>query len=163
MKLVLPVGTVDSYGAVDFQSPVVTLWVVGALLVLAALVIVHAVWRRRRQISFARRTSRNVDPNLIRDTRVEQVVGYCLLGGAVVLAGFAGWGAWQTHQNVRANLQEKYGVTAVENDHWNGAFLMADLTFEDGTVEQRARVYFEPDGEPLTGEDIYSEIPGGAS
>ena len=149
------------YQPVDFQSPVVTGWVAAVLLVLSLMVVVHAVWRRRRQVSFAHSTGRNVDPNVIRDARAEQIVGYVLVGVAVVIAGFAGWGAWQTHQAVRANLEQKYGVTAVENDTWNGSNLVADLTQPDGSVLTEQMVYFEPDGEPLTGEDVYQGLPGG--
>ncbi|MEO9249308.1 hypothetical protein ABDK96_16630 [Citricoccus nitrophenolicus] len=147
------------YGAVDFQSPVTTLWVVGVLAVIAAGVIGHAVWRRRGHLRFTRRTGRNRDPQLLRDIRAERWTGYACLGVAVVLAGFAGVGAWQTHQNVRSNLQAKYGVTAVEDARWNGAFLVADLTLPDGSVQDDAEVYFEPDGEPLMGEHLFT--PGG--
>lgn len=148
------------YGAVDFESPVTTLWVVGVLLLIGVAVLVHAVWRRRRHLSHAQRTGRNTDPGYLRDTRVEQVVSYACLGLAAVLAGFAALGAWQTHQNVRSNLAAKYGVTAVENATWSGAFLVADLTMADGTVREDATIYFEADGEPLTGEDVFSGAPG---
>lgn len=148
------------FDPVDFQCPVTTLWVVGVLVVVALLMIGHGLWRRRRQLRYARRTQRNPDPNLVRDTRIEQRVGYACLGGSVVLAGFAVWGAWQTHQNVRSNLAEKYGVTQVENDRWSGSNLTADLSMPDGSVLRDETVYFEPDGEPLIGEDIFSVIPG---
>lgn len=144
---------------VDFQSPVTTLWVVGVLVVIAAGVIGHAVWRHRRHLGFTSRTGRNRDPQLLRDIRKERWTGYACLGLAVVLAGFSAVGAWQTHQNVRANLAAKYGVTAVENARWNGSFLVADLTLPDGSVQEGARVYFERDGEPLMGDDLFT--PGG--
>lgn len=155
----LPLGV---YQPVDFQSPVTTLWIVGVLVVVAGAAFVHAAWRRRRHLKFSERTGRNPDPNLLRDTRVERVVGFVLVGIALVLAGFAAVGAWQTHQNVRSNLAEKYGVTSVDNEHWTGAYLVADLTQEDGTVLTDQKVYFEQDGEPLTGDDIFLELPGGA-
>jgi putative copper export protein len=123
-------------------------------------VLGHSVWRRHRHLAYARRTGRNTDPGYLRDTRVEQVVSYLSLGLAAVLAGFSALGAWQTHQNVRSNLAEKYQVTAVDNASWSGAFLVADLTMADGTVRQGATVYFEADGEPLTGEDVFSGAPG---
>ncbi|MEV4902590.1 hypothetical protein AB0K08_14775 [Citricoccus sp. NPDC055426] len=147
------------YGAVDFQSPVTTLWVVGVLVVIAAGVIGHAAWRRHRHLRFTGRTGRNRDPQLLRDIRRERWTGYACLGLAVVLAGFSAVGAWQTHQNVRANLAAKYGVTAVEDARWNGAFLVADLTLADGSVQEGAEVYFERDGEPLMGDDLFT--PGG--
>ena len=50
----------------------------------------------------------------------------------------------------------------MDNDHWTGAYLVADLTQEDGTVLTEQKVYFEQDGEPLTGDDIFLELPGGA-
>lgn len=145
----------------DFQSPVTTLWVVGALLVIAAGVVGHAMWRRHRHLGFTRRTGRNRDPQLLRDIRTERWTGYLCLGLAGVLAAFAGVGAWQTHQNVRSNLADKYGVTAVEDARWNGAFLVADLTLSDGSVWEDTKVYFERDGEPLIGEDVFT--PGGGA
>ncbi|MBB5747801.1 hypothetical protein [Micrococcus sp. TA1] len=148
------------YRAVDFQSPVATLWVAGVLVLVGLAVLGHAVWRRRRHVAYARRTGRNTDPAHLRDTRVEQVVSYLCLAVAGVLAGLAALGAWQTHQNVRGNLAAKYGVTAVDNARWSGAFLVADLTLADGTVRRDATVYFEADGEPLTGEDVFSQTPG---
>lgn len=153
--------TGSGYGAVDFQSPVTTLWVVGVLLVIAVGIIGHAVWRRHRHVAFVSRTGRNQDPQLLRDVRTERWTGWACLGLAVVLAGFAGLGAWQTHQNVRGNLAAKYGVSAVENARWNGAFLVADLTLPDGSVQEDAEVYFERNGEPLIGEDLFT--PGGGS
>jgi hypothetical protein len=151
--------TGGDYGAVDFQAPVVTLWVVGLLLVIAVGTLGHAGWRRSSHVRFARRTGRNTDPQLLRDTRIEQWTGYVCLGVAVVLAGFSALGAWQTHQNVRSNLAAKYGVVSVENARWNGGFLMADLRMPDGTVRQDTEVYFEADGEPLIGDDLFT--PGG--
>jgi uncharacterized iron-regulated membrane protein len=148
------------YGAVDFESPVTTLWVVGVLVLVGLAVLGHAVWRRRRHVAYAQRTGRNTDPRYLRDTRVEQVVAYACLGVAVVLAGLSALGAWQTHQNVRGNLAAKYGVTAVDNARWSGAFLVADLTMADGAVREGATVYFEADGEPLTGEDVFSGASG---
>ena len=85
------------YRAVDFQSPVATLWVAGVLVLVGLAVLGHAVWRRRRHVAYARRTGRNTDPAHLRDTRVEQVVSYLCLAAAVVLAGLAALGAWQTH------------------------------------------------------------------
>ena len=155
-----PALAAADYRAVDFQSPVATLWVVGVLLLVGLAVLGHAVWRRHRHVAHAQRTGRNTDPGYLRDTRVEQVVSYLCLGAAVVLAGFAALGAWQTHQNVRSNLAAKYGVTAVHDTRWSGAFLVADLTMADGTVREGATVYFEADGEPLTGEDVFSGTPG---
>ncbi len=160
MKVItFPVG---AYQPVDFQSPVTTLWAVAVLLVVALLVFAHAAWRRRHHLRFAERTGRNPDPNLLRDARMERIVSLGVAALALVLAGFAALGAWQTHQNVRSNLAEKYGVTAVEQDGWTGSFLVADLTFEDGRVEPGHQVYFEPDGEPLIGEDILPEVAGGS-
>lgn len=147
------------YGAVDFQSPVTTLWVVGVLVVIAAGVIGHSVWRRHRHLGFTSRSGRNRDPQLLRDIRTERWTGYVCLGLAAVLAGFSAVGAWQTHQNVRGNLADKYGVTAVEDARWNGSYLVADLTLPDGIVWEDTEVYFERDGEPLIGEDLFT--PGG--
>jgi len=155
-----PALAAADYGAVDFQSPVTTLWVVGVFLLVGLAVLGHAAWRRRRHVAYARRTGRNTDPGYLRDTRTEQVVSYVCLGVAVVLAGFSALGAWQTHQNVRSNLAAKYGVTAVDNARWSGAFLVADLTLADGAVREGATIYFEADGEPLTGEDVFSGAPG---
>ncbi|MCY1157381.1 MAG: hypothetical protein MOP51_401 [Citricoccus sp.] len=160
LPLTAPAHAAVDYGAVDFQSPVATLWVVGVLLLVGLAVLGHAVWRRRRHVAHAQRTGRNTDPAFLRDTRVEQVVSLLCLAVAVVLAGFSALGAWQTHHNVRGNLAAKYGVTAVDDARWSGAFLVADLTMADGTVRQDATVYFEADGEPLTGEDVFSETPG---
>jgi hypothetical protein len=158
--LASPALAAVDYGAVDFESPVTTLWVAGMLVLVGLAVLGHAVWRRRRHIAYAQRTGRNTDPRYLRDTRVEQVVSHACLGAAVVLAGFAALGAWQTHQNVRGNLAAKYGVTAVDNARWSGAFLVADLTLAHGTVREGATVYFEADGEPLTGEDVFSGASG---
>lgn len=159
--VMVPLSVLGAYQPVDFQSPVVAAWVGAVLLVVSLMVLGHASWRRRRQLSFAERTSRNPDPNVLRDVRIEKAVGWVLLGGVLVPAGFAAVGAWQTHQNVRANLEAKYGVTAVENDGWNGSYLVADLTQPDGSVLTGQKVYFEPDGEPLTGEDIFIDTIGG--
>ncbi len=148
-----------TYGLVDFRAPVVTLWVVGVLGVIAVGLIGHAVGRRQRHVRFADRTGRNRDPRLLRDARIERRFGYVSLALAVVLAGFAAVGAWQTDRNWRANLATKYGVTAVEDARWNGSFLVADLTLPDGEVWKNTKVYFEADGEPLIGEHVFS--PGG--
>ncbi len=153
---------IGAYQPVDFQSPVTTLWIVAVLMVVAAAAYGHATWRRRKHLRHAEQTGRHPDPNLLRDTRIERVVAAVLVVPALVLAGFSAVGAWQTHQNVRSNLAEKYGVTSVDNDHWTGAYLVADLTQEDGTVLTEQKVYFEQDGEPLTGDDIFLELPGGA-
>lgn len=146
--------TGGDYGAVDFQAPVVTLWVVGLLLVIAVGTLGHAGWRRSSHVRFARRTGRNTDPQLLRDTRIEQWTGYVCLGVAVVLAGFSALGAWQTHQNVRSNLAAKYGVESVQGKEWRGNALNADVTMPDGTVHQDVLITFEDSGEPQITRDL---------
>ena len=152
-------GEAVTYGLVDFRAPMVTLWVVAVLVVIAAGLLAHAVWRRHRHVDFTGRTGRNRDPRLLRDVRTERWVGYACLAVAVVLAGAAAVGAWQTHRNWQANLAAKYGVTSVADARWSGAYLVADLTLPDGEVWEDALVYFEDDGEPLIGEHLF--LPGG--
>lgn len=154
--------TVGAYAPVDFESPLIRIVVAAIALGFAVIVLVHASWRRRRHVNAVAGTGRNTDPNLLRDTRIERWVGVALVGIAVVLAAYSGFGAWQTHQNVRANLAEKYGITAVENDHWTGSYLHADLEYGDGHVEADQKVYFEENGEPLAGDDIFTETTGGS-
>lgn len=153
--------TLLGYGAVDFTSPVATLWVAAVLAFLAVVLFVHAAMRRRRHLKYSAQTKRNVDVNVLHDIKVERIVAWVLAFLAVVALAVAGWIAWQTHQNVRGNLAEKYGITEVSDEFWTGSHLQADVTYEDGSEEQGAWVYFEPDGEPLMGEDIYVEMAPG--
>ncbi|MDO5635289.1 MAG: hypothetical protein Q4G34_10540 [Micrococcus sp.] len=137
-------------------------WVAGGALLIAATLIVAGLWRERRHRAMSARENRNVDLRLVSDATLQRRIGYGF-GVVAVLGLIAGvYFHVSSQQNFVANMKEKYPVTAVENVTQTGGSFTADLTFEDGTTEDKVLVLIDPGSEPVFGDDLRIESVGGS-
>lgn len=153
-------GAMD-FSRVDLWTPWILYWTAAVAAVAGVALVVAGAWRAHRHRRFAASTGRNQDVRLLRDTRTQRRVGMGFLAVTGLLLGLGVWLHLSGLAGLRENLVRKYGYTAVEGIRQSGSGFTADLTTADGTVLEDELVLLEPTGEPLVGEDIFYDLPGG--
>lgn len=141
----------ERYLNVDFITPMLGFGVAAVLLIGGVPLLLHGWYRRKRfeQLADGYQTYK-----LRSSIRAELVAGGLVLSLMAALGIFAVLGYTSSARNLQSNIEQLYNPAKLELGTFNGSWMSADITLDDGTSFSNARVDVRAGNEPFI-EDLW--------
>ncbi|WP_313811025.1 hypothetical protein [Glutamicibacter sp.] len=148
-----------SYLEVDLYDPLVFAGVALIVLVFGIPILLHA-WIRKAKFN---KLPDGYQTHALRTSiRIETIVGAAAIAMLAAL-GIASWVGFNTAwSNLEANIEQKYHPVELNIHEYNGSWIGADITLEDGTSFNDVVVEIRDGNEPFITEVWYHDNPEAA-
>lgn len=143
----------------DFSTPLILFCVALVLLLFAAPLLIHGLFRRHRFPALAQKFQTYANGANI---RAELIVAGCLMVGVILCAVGSAVLYGQATEALEYNLAVKYPMVTFDLGYWNGSWMNAQATLADGTQISNVQIVLDDFGEPFaTGIDelIHDDLP----
>lgn len=145
-----------SYSEVDLYAALMWAGVSLIFFVFALPILIHA-WIRK--VKFKKLSNGYQTHALRKSIRIEGIVGLGVLAVGLYVVAVSWYGFSTSWSNLEANIEQKYQPAELTINPYNGSWISADITLEDGTSFNNTVVEVRDAFEPFIADVWYHQHP----